>query len=242
MTGTSPAGQDTAPVDPGKTVKAELAGNDFRIALIKAVGAGLVALISLSQLASGARLGKGGQTWLMPGSVTALVFSAVFFGLAFANFSFESAALRMRLAATGEQFLNDPVPNESIGKQKSPRERGESGRKQWTLGLGFGAVALAFYLISVWWPSFGSGAHGKTPENSSVTSSTVRHPTTSSASVPTTIVPTVTITTRSPRSMGLPSTSTTRGTLSTTASTVPIPTTVVTQKNPLHHAPDPVTT
>ena len=156
----------------------------------------------------------------MPASVTALVFSAFFFGLAFANFSFESAALRMRISKE-ELHLNDPVPFERrIDNQKSPGERGTAGRKQWMLGLGFGAVALAFYLISVWWPSFGSGAQGKGPGPSSTTKATVSHPTTSLSSVPTTTAPTVTATTHSPPSTGLPSTSGTSGAPSTTPPTI----------------------
>lgn len=144
---------DPTPAPPGETVSAELAGNNFRILLIKAAGVGLVALISLSQLGSGARFGSGGPRFLLPVSVTTTVISAVFLGFAYANFAFESAALRVKLDFAGPTFLQSRVPSERVDGQSSPAERGRSGRKQQLLGLVVGAVAVVFYLMSVWWPA-----------------------------------------------------------------------------------------
>ena len=69
-----------------------------RTGLLKVLAAGLIALISLSQLGSGAQFGAGGPKALLPASVTAVVVAAVLFGLAYGNFFYGTASLDSRLA------------------------------------------------------------------------------------------------------------------------------------------------
>lgn len=138
----SPPAADTSNVD------RRLRGNDHRILLIKAAALGLISLISLSQLGTGARFGSGGPRFLLPMSVTAVIVAAVMFGFAYRETAFASAQMEARVTA-GTLKKEDPVPTDIDAK---------SGRG-WTLarlGLLFASIAGIFYLISVWWPAAAS--------------------------------------------------------------------------------------
>jgi hypothetical protein len=98
------------------TVDAKLRGNDHRILLVKAAALGLISLISLSQLGTGARFGTGGPRYLLPVSVTAVVAAALMFGFAYRNMAFASAQLNARITAS---VLNMDSPVLSDVKDKS---------------------------------------------------------------------------------------------------------------------------
>jgi hypothetical protein len=119
--------------------------------LIKAAALGLISLISLSQLGTGARFGSGGPRFLLPVSITAVIVAAVMFGFAYRETAFASAQMEARLTASTLK-RTDSVPTDIDAK---------SGRG-WTfalLGLFFAAVAVVFYLLSVWWPAAQSLPH-----------------------------------------------------------------------------------
>lgn len=144
--GTPPSAPDNVARE--DTVDAEIRGIGHRILLVKAAALGLISLISLSQLGTGAKFGSGGPKALLPVTLTLVIVAAVMFGVAYRNMAFASAQLDARVTA---ELLTkkDEVPSKI-------KERSALGWNQALLGLLFAAVAVIFYLLSVWWPSAAS--------------------------------------------------------------------------------------
>lgn len=132
------------------TVRQQLDGNEYRVMLLKALGAGLIALISLSQLGTGARFGSGGPRGILASSVSAVVIAAVFFGLAYGNFSYTSAQLKARLARPTEDTKH---VSESDMVPKDVLTRVDKASWQMTAGVLMALIAVGLYMSSVWWPT-----------------------------------------------------------------------------------------
>lgn len=175
--GTPPsAPEDT--VDPQDTVDAELRGNEGRILLVKAAGLGLVSLISLSQLGTGAKFGSGGPKALLPVTLTLVIVAAVIFGVAYRNMAFASAQLDARLARTvkTEKGEEKPLLTKKSEVPSDIKKTSALGWRQTLLGLLLTTVAVIFYLLSVWWPAAASvparsPSSTRTPPSRTATSS-----------------------------------------------------------------------
>jgi hypothetical protein len=179
----SPGPPPSAPentVDAQDTVDAEVRGIGHKILLVKAAALGLVSLITLSQLGTGAKFGSGGPKWLLPVTLTLVILAAVMFGVAYRYMAFASAQLDARLTA-GRLTPADKVPPDSKPLTPVDKVPSEIKRKSvigWNLtllGFGLTGLALFFYLLSVWWAPAaaavpgGSPSSAKTPPSSTAT-------------------------------------------------------------------------
>jgi hypothetical protein len=174
-------------------VAAELRGNNHRILLVKAAALGLISLISLSQLGTGAKLGSGGPKFLLPVTLTFVVFAALLFGFAYRNMAFASAQLDARLKTTVKNEKGEEKPL-LTNEDKVPfdiKKTSIRGWKQARLGIALAVVAVIFYLVSVWWAPAAASAPGKPPSSASTppTSGTPSSSTTAGKQSPFTATP-----------------------------------------------------
>jgi hypothetical protein len=150
-----------------ETVDTKIGGNDHRVAMVKAAGASLIAvisLISLSQAGSATKFGTGGPKVLTPIAVTAVIGAAWLFGFAYQDLMFASAQMRARIAADIVK-RTDSVPADIISRSK----------RGWNEALGgffLTMLAVSFYLASVWWPG---SRHPVAPTSSTTTTTTAWH-------------------------------------------------------------------
>jgi hypothetical protein len=124
-------------------VRAQLAENDFRISLVKSLGAALTALITLSQLSSDNRFSGSGPTWLDPASLTALIVTGATLGFFYSNTTYVSTLLRNRLADGKLQLTDTTFPQEVL----KPRA---AARWQFMAGLAGMLIAVGFFVSFLW--------------------------------------------------------------------------------------------
>jgi len=125
-------------------IRGQINANNYRTTLLKALAAGLVALISLSQLGTAARFGSGGPAYLLPATVSAVVAAAVLFGLAYGNFGYATATLEAELTKTNV--------SDSSSVPQSEVNRTNAAKRQMTWGVIVSLIGISLYLASVWWP------------------------------------------------------------------------------------------
>jgi hypothetical protein len=124
-------------------VRAQLAEDDFRISLVKGLGAALTALISLSQLSTGNRFSTSGPTWLDPASLTALMVTGATLGFFYANTTYVSTLLRNRLADGKLKPTDTAFPSEVL----KPRV---AARWQFIAGLAGMVITVGFFVSYLW--------------------------------------------------------------------------------------------
>ena len=124
-------------------VRAQLAENDFRISLVKGLGATLAALITLSQLSGNNRFSSSGPTWLDPASLTVLIVTGATFGFFYSNTSYVSTLLRNRLADSSLKPTDTAFPQEVL----KPRV---AARWQFVAGVAGMVITVGFFLSYLW--------------------------------------------------------------------------------------------
>ena len=121
------------------TVGEQIGTNSFRLLLLRALGAGTVALVGIAQLVPGNRLDAKGPGWLDPASITSLVVGGVFLGFAYGNISFATAQLEARVE--NGVLLTAALPGDI---------KMRAANTQFPIGLAMLAISVGFLLTYLW--------------------------------------------------------------------------------------------
>ena len=124
-------------------VRSQLAQNDFRVSMVKSLGAALTALVALGQLSSEDRFSRSGPTWLAPASFTALIITGATFGFFYGNTTYVSTVLRNRLNDRNLQATDTKFPDLVIKPMAA-------ARLQFMTGIIGMVVTVGFFIAFLW--------------------------------------------------------------------------------------------